>query len=129
MSNTNNLNELAIAKKDYKLEDGRILPVGVNFRSLYLMTSYEGGFQKLQDDMSKENEDMQTKLSACGYILYCLIRSAGEEVTVDETMMMIGINDIDKLFDIFKDYSDAMDKMQKKTTSKQKKLEKLNGQS
>ncbi len=129
MNNTNNLNELAIVKKDYKLANGEILSVGVNFRSLQLMTTYEGGFKKLQDDMSEENKNLNTRMNACGHILYSLIRSAGEEITVDEAMMLIGIEDIDKLYEIFEDYSLAMDKMQKKTTLKQKKLKKLNGQS
>lgn len=123
-----NVNELAIVKKDYKLANGQILAIGVNFRSLQLMTTYDGGFKKLQEDMSQENEDINEKMNACGHILYSLIRSAGEEITVDEAMMLIGIEDIDKLFDIFEDYSSAMDKMQKKTESKQKKLQKLNGQ-
>ena len=121
-----NVNELAISKKDYKLSDGRIVPIGVNFRSLQLMTAYEGGFDKLSDDM--KDGSMNDKLNACAYILYCLIRSAGEEVTPEEASIMIGIDDFDKLFDIFIDYSQAMENMQKKTASKQKKLQKLTGQ-
>lgn len=127
MNNTNNLNELAIVKKDYKLADGRILPIGVNFRSLQLMTAYDGGFDRMSDDMKGDN--INTKLNACGYLLYSLIRASGEEITVEEATMMIGIEDFDKLFDIFEDYANAVEKMQKKTSSKQKKLRKLNGQS
>ena len=41
MGKVSNLNESAIAKKDYQLSDGRIISVGVNFRSLQLMTAYE----------------------------------------------------------------------------------------
>lgn len=129
MSDKNNINELAIVKNDYKLANGKILSVGVNFRSLQLMTTYKGGFKQLQEDMNEDNDDLNTKMNACGHILYSLIRSAGEEITADEAMMLIGIEDIDKLFEIFEDYSLAMDKMQKKTTLKQKKLKKLNGQS
>lgn len=119
---TNNINELAVVKKDYKLANGRILPIGVNFRSLQLMTAYEGGFDKLEEDI--KGEDVNIKLNACAYILYCLVRASGEEVTVEETAMMIGIEDFDKLFDIFEDYSKAVENMQKKTTLKQKKLKK-----
>lgn len=126
MNNTNNLNEIAIAKKEYKLSDGRILPIGVNFRSLQLMTAYEGGFDKLKDNM--DSEDVNIKLEAFGYVLYCLIRATGVEVTAEEATMMIGLEDFDKLYDVFIDYSEAVEKLQKKTALKQKKLKKLNGQ-
>ncbi len=125
MKNTNNLNEIAVSKKDYTLSDGRILPIGVNFRSLLLMTSYEGGFEKLKEDM--ENKEVLKKLKACEYIFYCLIRASGEEVTVEEASMMIGIDDFDTLFEVFQDYSAAVEKIQKKTELKQKKLKKSNG--
>ena len=120
------LNELAISKKDYQLVDGRIVPIGVNFRSLQLLTAYQGGFEKLSEDMKKE--DINSKLNACAYILYALIRAAGQEVTQEEAAMMIGIDDFDKLFDIFEDYAEAMENMQKKTALKQKMSQKLNGQ-
>lgn len=120
------LNELAVSKKDYKLSDGRILPIGVNFRSLLLMTSYEGGFEKLKEDM--KNENIFKKMKACEYIFYCLIRASGEEITVEDASMMIGINDFDTLFDVFQDYSEAVEKLQKKTELKQKKLKKSTGQ-
>lgn len=122
MENTSNLNELAIAKKDYKLADGRMISVGVNFRSLQLMTAYEGGFDKLDKDMKSDN--ISLKLDACAYILYSLIRASGENITVEDASMIIGIDDFDKLFDIFEDYSNAVEKMQKKTMLKQKKLKK-----
>lgn len=124
MRNTNNVEELAIAKKDYQLSNGRILPIGVNFRSLQLMTAYEGGFEKLQKDMEESNDDINLKLNACAYILYCLVRASGEEVTVEETAMMISIDDFDKLFEIFEDYADSVEKLQKKTIFKQKKSKK-----
>lgn len=122
MGKVSNLNESAIAKKDYELSDGRIISVGVNFRSLQLMTAYEGGFDKLSEDM--ESDDITLKLDACGYVLYSLIRASGEAVSQEEACMMIGIQDFDKLFDIFQDYSDAVKTMQKKTNLKQKKLKK-----
>lgn len=120
------LNELAISKKDYQLADGRIVSIGVNFRSLQLLTAYEGGFEKLSEDMKKE--DINCKLNACAYVLYALIRAAGQEVTQEEAAMMIGIDDFNKLFDIFEDYAEAMENMQKKTGLKQKMSQRLNGQ-
>lgn len=122
MGKVSNLNESAIAKKDYELSDGRIISVGVNFRSLQLMTAYEGGFDKLSEDM--ESDDITLKLDACGYVLYSLIRASGEAVSQEEACMMIDIQDFDKLFEIFQDYSDAVQTMQKKTNLKQKKLKK-----
>lgn len=119
------LNELAVSKKDYKLSDGRILPIGINFRSLLLMTSYEGGFKKLEEDMSEQNDDINTKLKGCAHILYSLIKAAGEEdVTVDDAAAMIGLSDFDKLFEIFEEYTKAIEVLQKKTDVKQKKLKK-----
>lgn len=122
MGKVSNLNESAIAKKDYELSDGRIISVGVNFRSLQLLTAYEGGFDKLSEDM--ESDDITLKLDACGYVLYSLIRASGEAVSQEEACMMIDIQDFDKLFEIFQDYSDAVQTMQKKTNLKQKKLKK-----
>lgn len=122
MGKVSNLNQSAIAKKDYELSDGRIISIGVNFRSLQLMTAYEGGFEKLSKDM--ESDDISLKLDACAYILYALIRASGEAVTVEDASMMISIEDFDKLFDIFQDYSDTVNVMQKKTNLKQKKLKK-----
>ncbi|MBR1540691.1 MAG: hypothetical protein IJ629_06040 [Clostridia bacterium] len=109
----------AVVKKEYKLASGKILEVGVNFRSLLLMTSYpNGGFEGLQKIMKKENDNMQEKIEACGYMIYCLIRSAGQEVTVEEAQMMIGVEDIGTLFEVFEDYKKAMEQFEKKTKPK-----------
>lgn len=121
-----NINELAIAKKDYKLADGRILPIGVNFRSLQIIIAYKNGINQLTKDLN--DDDIGKKLSACSYILYALIRSTGEEITQEEAEMMISLKDFDVLFNIFQEYLDAIENLQKKTELKRKKLAKLNGQ-
>lgn len=116
MGKVSNLNEAAIVKKDYRLANGKIISIGMNFRSLQLLTAYEGGFKKLSQDI--KGGDISIKFNACVYMLYALIRAAGQEVTQEEAAMMIGIDDFDKLIDIFQDYSEAVENFQKKTNLK-----------
>ena len=110
---------MVVNKKDFQLANGEIIPVGMNFRALELMTQYPGGLAKLstqltamQDEAANDGLGMAPDaFNALSYLLYTLIRAGGTPCTQEEAAMAIGLDDSPNLMNIFSEFSEAVDKM------------------
>ena len=110
---------MVVNKKDFQLANGEIIPVGMNFYALELMTQYPGGLEKLSNQliaMQEETAEDQLGMApeafhALSYLLYALIRAGGTPCTQEEAAMAIGLDDFPKLIEIFNEFSEAAVKM------------------
>jgi len=113
---------MIVNKKDFQLANGEIIPVGMNFYALELMTQYPGGLGKLSDLLTAMQEDTENEaeeplsmapeaFNALSYLLYALIRAGGTPCTPEDAAMAIGLDDLPNLLEIFNEFSEAVDKM------------------
>ncbi len=115
MGKYKNPTQVAVQKKDFQLTNGQMISIGVNFYTIDLMSDYpNGGFLGLEEAMKNKDEDPGKAVKACGYLLYCLIRSSGMMISQEKCLMMIGFDDIEKLMEIFEEYVQAVNKVSKK---------------
>jgi hypothetical protein len=112
---------MKIAAKELQLANGEIIPVGMNFFTLKLMTKYPGGLNTLQRKMlslktvSPEEdaygEMLPEAMEAMGYLLHALVRSGGTQCTQEQCEMAIGPDDFTELYSIFEDFTEAAQRM------------------
>jgi hypothetical protein len=110
-----------IAAKEIQLANGDIIPVGMNFYTLKLMSQYKGGLSKLRKDMEKletspkESDDygdaITIAMDAMSYMLWALIRSGGTQCTVEECSMAISTDDFMEINEIMDEFTEAAKRM------------------
>ncbi len=112
---------MKIAAKELQLANGEIIPVGMNFYTLKLMTKYPGGLNVLQKKMLAINtEDHESEkygellvegMEAMGYMLYALVRSGGTQTTQEQCEMAISPDDFTELYSVFEEFNEASKRM------------------
>lgn len=95
--------------EDIVLTDGTVLHIKINFLTVYL-------FQKcnLEKLMKKAEKNDRFNMEIAAKVIYCIIRSAGKNVTFDEALMLVP-PDPDEIRKIIDEFKNKFEKYKKKT--------------
>lgn len=102
--------------EDIVLTDGTVLNIKINFLTVYL-------FQKcnLEKLMKKAEKNDRLNMEIAANVIYCIIRSAGKNVTFDEALMLVP-PDPDEIKKIIDEFKNKFEKYKKKQTNSMKNM-------
>lgn len=95
-----------------ELTDGSKLNIKVNFATLYYIK--KSGLEKfMKKKKTTEDDDMEM----AARLIYVILRSNGRDVTMDEAMMLVPIDD-EVITQVYNDFKDKLEKYKKKENSR-----------